>query len=204
MKILKEYIPITLNKIFKCDEFLEDGGIIISSINYTKDKLELIFNIFYNGYEIPKQQWKIIINGLLKEKIERGWADYLVVYSDHYLLYEFSDIHGDLYFKEKSKNPDKLFIDLYKSYLKNYQGDFLPFGKGINPAMKITRLCNSNAGLFARGPKIILEKYHEVLSENNIRSNIVISESEKISDLKILFFGDSYFIAKSFEFERIG
>lgn len=62
------------------------------------------------------------------------------------------------------------------------------------------KLCTNDNGLFARGPKRILNKYEECLNANGIKTNFINEiESEK-KDLKLLIFGDSYFIAKDFKF----
>nr|WP_276902468.1 hypothetical protein [Pedobacter kyonggii] len=93
-------------------------------------------------------------------------------------------------------------IDLYKSHLKTYYGDF-PFAYGINAAMDIFKLCKNRSGMFARGPKRILEKYQICLAKHNIQSNFVVGSSKPEHKLKLLVFGESYFIGEEFLFTEV-
>lgn len=172
---------------------------IISGLAYQDKDLILTINLYPNSNRQTKQIWVLKIINIAAENFSRSWTTRFSFYSEHFLLYGLTDIHGDLYYNGKAKNPEKLLIDLYKSHLKTYYGDF-PFAYGINAAMDIFKLCKDGSGMFARGPKKILEKYQVCLAKHEIQSNFVESSPKPEHKLKLLAFGESYFIGEDFLF----
>jgi len=199
LKTLKYLLPEKLEKILTSDDYYEDGGMIISGLAYQDKDLILTINLYPNSNRQTKQIWVLKIINIAAENFSRSWTTRFSFYSEHFLLYGLTDIHGDLYYNGKAKNPEKLLIDLYKSHLKTYYGDF-PFAYGINAAMDIFKLCKDGSGMFARGPKKILEKYQVCLAKHEIQSNFVESSPKPEHKLKLLAFGESYFIGEDFLF----
>lgn len=199
MKTLKYPLPEKLEKILSGDNYYRDGGMVISGLTYQDKDLIVTFNLYPNSDRQIKQIWELKILNIVFENFSRCLTTHFSFYSDHFLLYGLTDSQGDLYYNGKAKNPEKLFIDLYKSHIKTYYGDF-PFAYGINEAMDITKLCKDGSGMFARGPKQVLEKYQVCLAKHNINSNFVESSAKPEHQLKLLVFGDSYFIGEEFLF----
>lgn len=202
MKTLKYPLPEKLEKILTGDDFYEEGGMVISGLTYQDKDLIITFNLYPSSDREIRQVWELKIINIEYEKFSRSWTTHLSFYSDHFLLYGLTDTQGDLYYNGKAKNPEGLFIDLYKSHIKTYYGDF-PFAYGINAAMEITKLCKDGSGMFARGPKQVLDKYQICLAKHNIKSNFVGGSSKSEQKLKLLVFGDSYFIGEEFLFTEI-
>lgn len=202
MKTLNYKLPERLEKTLTSDDYYEDGGMVISQLNYQDKDLNIIFNLYPSSDRQAKQTWELKIINIAFENFSRAWTSHFSFYSDHFLLYELTDAKGDLYYNGKAKNSEKLFIDLYKTHLKNYYGDF-PFAYGINAAMDIFKLCKDGSGMFARGPKQVLEKYQICLAKHNIQSNFVGSSPKPENKLKLLIFGESYFIGEEFLFTEV-
>jgi len=202
LKTLQYNIPGSLEKIFKSYDYEEDGGMVISGLTYQDKDLVVTFNLYPSSDRQTKHIWELKIINIAAENFSRSWTTHFSFYSDHFLLCELTDVKGDLYYNGKAKNSEKLFIDLYKAHLKTYYDNF-PFAYGINAAMDIFKLCKDGSGMFARGPKQVLEKYQICLAKHNIQSNFVGSSTKPENKLKLLIFGESYFIGEEFLFTEV-
>lgn len=210
MKLIKNILPKELEEIIDTGEFEDDGGIKITSLGYFADNLKVGFSLDSGDEDKPNQLWELQIDGLRDQKIVVDWANNLEFYSDHFLLWEFSRNHTSLYFKRKANNPDKFIADIFKTHravfekwfdVEKYISSFL-FG-----------LCNESNGLFANGPKEILDYYYRVLKRNNTEPYYYGSTEPKKwdgeqwvvedKDLKLLIMGDSYFVGKKFTFQQV-
>lgn len=117
---------MTRNHIFTSDfnaildslDYEENGGLVISALNYLNDDLKVLFTLSYGDNEIPEQLWQLDIINIEKERFVRNWTTFPEIYSDHFLLYEFIDNYIELYFKGSRSNPEKLLIDLYNSHIQ--------------------------------------------------------------------------------------
>ena len=202
MTTQNDIFPSNLNTIFGSLEYEENGGLVISALTYKGDDLKVLFTLSYGDNERPEQFWQLDIIGIEKERFVRNWVTFPEIYSDHFLLYEYIDNYIELYFNDKTSNPEKLLIDLYSSHSINYSSD-LKFGIGINAPNGMLKLCSSDNGLFARGPKRILNEYAKCLTANGIRTNFISEIESDKKGLKLLLFGDSYFIGKNFKFSLL-
>jgi len=202
MKELLNELPKELVENLNKTEYVEDGGLLIRSIRYIGDKLEVEFILSFGDYENPKQNWRINITGIKKEKIVINWASYPEIYSDHFLLYDFLDNFTELYFNSKASDSEKLFIDLFTKHNALF-GRWIDFESYIHIPKGYSMLCSTHNGLFARGPKKILEEYNKCLISNEIKTTYIGEIESEYKTLKLLILGDSYFIGENFEFERI-
>ncbi|MGE5448964.1 MAG: hypothetical protein ACM3PR_11415 [Bacteroidales bacterium] len=198
---LKNEYPQELKKTFNMIEYVEDGGIIIESVKYIDNNLLLEFTLSFGSYQIDNQLWQVNIIDIKKEIIRLEWASNLEIYSDHFLLYDYIDSFTELYFNGNAINPEKLFIDLYSKHINLY-GNKLDFGTYLNNQEGIFKLCTYDNGLFARGPKKILEQYENCLKMHGIKTNYIGNQECEDMNLKLLIFGNSYFIGKEFSFKR--
>ncbi|HEX7414833.1 MAG TPA: hypothetical protein VF411_12390 [Bacteroidia bacterium] len=203
MTTIDEILPKELKAQLDSLDYQEDGGILITWVNFLDNNLKVNFTLSFGGIDRPKQFWNIEVTEIEKEKIVIEWANYPEIYSDHFLLYDFTDNYIELYFNGKTDNPEKLLIDLYKSHITNYNND-LEFGLGINAPNGMLKLCTNDSGLFARGPKRILREYEKCLISNGVKTNYINEIESDKKNLKLLIFGDSYFIAKDFKFSLGG
>ena len=202
MTTRNDIFPSDFKAILDSLDYQENGGLVISSLNYLNDDLKVLFTLSYGDNETPEQLWQLDIIDLEKERFVRNWTTFPEIYSDHFLLYEFIDNYIELYFNGSTSSPEKLLVDLYNLHFSNYSND-LDFGLGINAPNGMLKLCTNDNGLFARGPKRILIKYAECLTANGIKTNFISETESDKKDLKLLVFGDSYFIAHDFKFSIV-
>src|SRR5688572_14402120 len=127
MILKKNAYPPELEAIFNSLDYEESGRLVITSLAYIHDDLKIHFTLSYGNGEDSNQYWELLITGIKKEKFISEWVVYPEVYSDHFLLYEFSDDDTELYFNGKATDSEKLFIDLYKLNIGLYSNQ-LEFG----------------------------------------------------------------------------
>lgn len=202
MKINDDIFPPNFKEIIESLDFQENGRIVITSIVYSVDDLKVYFNLYTGDDESLTQKWIVEIIGIEKEKIVRSFDAHPIIYSDHFLLYEYIDNYTELYYKGNVDDSLNLFIDLYKSHIDNYNND-LDFGFGINAPDGMLNLCRNGSGLFARGSKRILEKYENCLNSHGVKTYYLNEIECKNKNLLLLTLDNSYFIGKNFIFTQI-
>ena len=198
-----DIIPKDLRDSLESEEFEEmGGGLLIDSIVFNGDDIEILFTIKYSSDTVSEQRWKILVKNSATEIVTRNWAEYLEIFDDHFLLYEFHDNYVEIYFNNKASDPFKLLGDLVELHKFNF-GDMLPFGFGLNTPTGWHDLCSTKNGLFARGPKRIIELYEKCLNKNGISTSLINEIHLDKKRRKLLLFGDSYFVGETFSFERL-
>jgi len=198
----RDIFPPDLLAIFESLDYEESGGMVISSLDYTDTDLKVKFTLTKDDCQTSPQLWQLDVIDIKKERFVRNWTTYPEIYTDHFLLYEFIDNYIELYFNGSTQNPEKLLADLYDSHISNYS-NALAFGLGINAPDGMLRLCTSESRLFTRGPKRILAKYAECLKINGIETNFIGEIESDQAGLKLLIFGESYFIGRDFKFSLV-
>ncbi|MNJ84667.1 hypothetical protein D3C87_21250 [compost metagenome] len=194
-------LPIGLeNLLIKLEE--EDGGIVISSLEYKDSDLEIHFKASFPNSEIPEQIWKIQAINIEKERFVRDWSVNIQLFVNHQLLLEFNENHSELYYRGKVTAPEKLAFDLFQVFTENEWKD-LQLGLGINAPEGFLKLCNREAGLFARGPRSLLDRYFSLLHENGVHTRMLDNMEKNRQELVLLLFGQSYFVAEEFVFDQI-
>ena len=202
MDELVNELPKELKEILNQIEYVEDGGILINSVELVDDNLEVELILSFGAYDIPNQIWRLNTTEIKKEKIVINWATYPEIYSDHFLLYEFLDSYVELYYNSKAIDSERLFIELYTKHEALF-GKWIDFESYIYVPKGYSMLCSAQNGLFARGPKTILKEYEKCLISNGIKTTYIGEIESEYKMLKLLILGDSYFIGENFEFKRI-
>ena len=200
MKAIKGLLPEELIEILNNPPFDNDAGLIIETVKFNETGALLTFSIRF--YEDSAQIWEIMIEGLEEERIIRNWSQTVEVYKEHPLLLEYHDLSTELYFSGTTVNAEALFIDIVESL--QLMNNAMLIAKYLLWPDSIRRLSQQEYGLFARGPKTILKIYGDCLTKHGIKP-IFIGEHYPPTEnksLKLLTLGDSYFIGKSFMFER--
>lgn len=205
-------LPKELLKVIENDELEWDGGAVITALDYFEDDAKIELSILLNRSEEKRQFWEIQIDGIRNENIKREWAEDIVAYDQHYLIKEQNDVNSELYIKKRALDSNKLLHDLYIHFLSKFQHE-IPFDKYLNKTGDIDLLLKMNNGLFAKGPKFLLQEIDFVLKNNACETyflgevtpkrwvnNQWIDES---SDLIALVIGESFFVAENFTFERV-
>lgn len=213
MRIINEkMLPKELLKVIENDELEWDGGVSISSIDYFEDDAKIELSILLDRSDNVRQLWEVQLEGIRNQKINRDWAEDIIIYDQHFLIQEQRDFKSELYIKNKPLDTHKLLYDLYMYFSKNYNG-FISFDKYLNGVYNIEFLFNINHGLFAKGPKFILIEIDEILKNNGCSTYFFGNNKpqrlfnnqwvEDTSDLFTLLIGRSFFVAETILFERV-
>jgi hypothetical protein len=200
MKLI-EALPNELNETLNNLEFDDEAGVLIESVKFVGDDLQLAFSIrFFGGGS--SQLWEVTVVQVKKEKITRNWTQSIEIYKKHPLLLEYIDVHTELYFRGTTTNWADLFMDIFQSITQFTEG-IDNFRDYLFLPERIKELSQQGYGLFARGPKAILEIYGKCLLRQKIKP-IYIGEfnPRTENESKLLLIGDSYFIGQAFEFKR--
>ncbi|TDN37970.1 hypothetical protein A8B98_01565 [Hymenobacter sp. UV11] len=200
-------------EIFQDADFESMGGVFIERLDYLENDALLKLRI-KTGSELPNQVWQATVKDIISEKISRSWvydngANNIEIYNDHYLLWEFTDQHTELYVNGAAENiSEYIGARFYEMHIANF-GDWLPLetyvnGGGLFAAVQMLQ------GLFARGPKKVLSQYEKWL--NQLGKLAYTFESDGLaahntrkdsSDLQLMILDDSFFIGKRLIFTRI-
>ncbi len=201
--VVEAALPKRLADVIEGPVFDDDAGILIEAVKFIEDSIILTFSIrFYDN--TPAQIWQLTVGDVKAEKLMRRWSQSLALYSKHLLLLEYTDMHTELYFKGNTEQSNDLFADIFNAIAKlsDSKEDILPF---LFTPESINRLCKQEHGLFARGPRTILEIYQGCLNKYNIHSYFIAEYKPSINDQNLNLFklGESYIIGQSFLFEQL-
>lgn len=204
-------LPKEIEEIFK--EYSEDDyNLYITCVDYSTEKFTVSFSLDVdniNDKGVINQKWTITAFGHRKNRLSFDFEPTIEVKAEHPLLWEYNDRQCQLYFNGQCKDVPKLFYDLYtihKANFKHLKCFDISFGEGI-AYFKPFHFSN---GLLSEGSKTLMLKYGECLKQNGMDYTILAERPatywdgenhvpEK-GDLKILFFGKGFIIAKDFAF----
>ena len=213
MTELNDILPIDLKESFDSLDYEESDGLTVQSIRYLDNELHFDFSIFLGDVEQNEtQHWRLQVLNYRDSKIDIGnLGSYFKFYSDHFLLWEFTDNLTELYFKKESNHPEYLLADIYSIHNSVFD-NFIKLEKFIN-GNNLLSLCKSNTGLFGRGPKRILKYYFDSLTkagkEPYYFGDYIAKkwDGEKWvpedNDLKVAILGGTYFLGQTFNFKRL-
>lgn len=176
--------------------------------NIVNNDNDLVVNVTYksSGYEDDNtsiKNWRIDIKHCRKYRISFKEIVDVDMKEEHPLLWEFNDRQCELYFSGICENIPKLFYKLYLLHRALFEWD---------KQFDITTIENMRTysnGLFAKGPKILLEKYAGCLKNNGMDYSFIGERNAVYWDgkqylpekkLSLLFLGESYFVAEKFSF----
>lgn len=204
-------LPKELDEIF--EEYTEDDySLYVTKADYSGEVFLIDFALDVqdiNDKGEINHKWTIEAAGYRKNHVSFGFADFVEIKDDHPLLWEFTDTQCQLYFTGQCKDPAKLFYDLYATHKKlfgKHQCFNISFGEET-PYFKPFPYSN---GLLTQGSKKLMEKYADCLKLNGLDFSIIGERPAKVWDgeqyieedgnLRVLFLGDTYVIAKDFTF----
>ena len=183
----------------------EDINVLITKADFSGDVPLLSFKICESDAE--PQHWTLEVMGHRASEISFSCEvdNYaILITDDHPLLWQFSDIQTELYFKGSSK-------DIYRVVSELNQIDFQLFGKYQNSSEQLYTLLRTSNGSLGKGPKKLLTKYEKCLNKYGIETSIVggyiptyWDGKNKFSGetLKIFLISGSYIVGQDFVFTR--
>ena len=206
-------LPKELDDIF--EEYTEDDyNLYVTKADYSGDIFLIDFGLDVqniNDKSEFKQKWTLQASGHRKNHISFDFAPFIEIKEDHPLLWEFTDIQCQLYFTGQCKDPAKLFYDLYLTHKRTF-GRYQSFNISFGEETTYFKQFQYSNGLLTQGSKKLMETYADCLKQNGLGFSIIGERPAKYwdgeqfiledTDLKILFIGDTYVIAKRFDFVR--
>jgi hypothetical protein len=208
MTELTDILPPALKEILDSLDYEGDGGIIFRSVSLQGEDLIYEFSIKPWGESWACQVWRMQVKNYSDFKLEAGFeSGYLSFYSDHFLLWEYTDINTELYVSQPANNPESLLAYIYMLHANVFDG-LISAETYVNGSLMDA--CKSKFGLFARGPEKVLRHYFKFLETAGMKpyycspkfrnSNSKLLETKQ---LKLALIGDKYFIGTDFIFERV-
>lgn len=126
---------------------------------------------------------------------------------------QFTDLQVMLHFNGKPKSASKVIAELWLAHRKLVD-DWISFETYVNNSDKLFELIEDGYGLFASGPKFLIDEYESVLNKNSIDTTRtkerpykrwVDGQFEIINKpLAMIHFGESFVVAKDFSAKRAG
>jgi hypothetical protein len=186
----------------------EDINIVFTKIDHEKSNptFEIRLSTQDDGSTIIRH-WTIKTEQFRKSRISSDYASSIEIYHDHPILWQFSDIQSQVYFNGTCSDPDKLFVDLYKTHRLLF-GDFISFDDTIHRSSDFNKILKYTNGLFATGPRKVISEYANLLGKYNLTYSIIGDrlptywDNEKhvteTGSAKVLFIDSSYIIADEF------
>lgn len=204
-------LPIELKKMF--DEIPMDDCSFSLIRADCQAELSLDFTLSNYSMDGTSQTWRVTTTGYKECRVKFGSADFIEITDDAPVLWQFTDFHGELFFTGKIKEPEKLFVDLYRTHKKLFD-DYRPFDLSFDGnSLFVANTMYSN-GQICKGPRMMLEQYGQCLERNGLKFSIVgkwrwvppfDATSESLANrLKALLLGDSFVIAEDFNFQLLG
>ena len=204
-------LPKELDDILQ--EYSEDDfNLCITKLDYSTG--DFIIEFLLDVQDINEkgkiiQEWTITALGHRKNNLSFDFEDFIEIYDDHPLLWEFYDTQCQLYYSGQCKDAPKLFYDLYKVHKETFR-DYKSFNISFGEETKYFKPFQFSNGLLTEGSKKLMLKYADSLIQNGLDFTIIgerpakywngtefIIESDR---LKVLLFGKGYIIAKDFSF----
>jgi hypothetical protein len=142
-----------------------------------------------------QRSYNIICKDVAASKLVPMPCDEIAVNSEHVLLWQYNAQHYDLFYSSKPENGYEILGMLWEAH-ERALGDFAECYSSINAINFISHF-KSGYGLLARGPKSLIESYQSAVV-GKINLNVIESYNPE-GGYSILFFDNSYIIAKSFE-----
>ncbi len=213
MTELNDILPDDLNETFHSLGYDEEYSLTARSVTYLDNELHFDFSLYLGDIEQNETQlWQLQVKNYRDSKIDiENFGGYFNFYSDHFLLWEFTDRETELYFKKPTGNPEKLLADIYTIHNAIFD-NYISIEKFLNGNNLLT-LCNANHGLFARGSKQILKYYFNCLDKAGKEPYFYGDfppkkwDGEKWvledKDLKVAILGGTYFVGQTFNFKRL-
>jgi hypothetical protein len=206
-------VPKELKDIF--EEYSEDDyNLCITRVDYSTEKFIVDFLLAVENINDKgpiTQNWTITATGHRKNKLSFDYEPSIEIKDEHPLLWEYNDIQCQLYFNGQCKDIPKLFYELYTIHKQNF-ANLKCFNVSFGEGTTDFRPFQYSNGLLTEGSKKLMLKYGECLKQNGLNYTILSERPASFwngenhvpedGDLRVMFFGKGFIIAKQFAFVR--
>lgn len=94
-------IPKTIIQIIETGEFEDDGGMLITGLDFFADDCKIKLSLNSGDEDVPNQLWEIQIENIREERICYEWFYDIQNLRKHKLLEPYLEINKELYIKSK-------------------------------------------------------------------------------------------------------
>lgn len=189
----------------------DDTSITVEEVVVNKNDLVLRITL---QRQKEKQFWRIRAHDPPDYELVAGHVDDLSVHHDHPCLWDYVGQQTSLYFNGRSKETAQLALDVIQAHYGACDTR-IPVNTYLKCADgNVKALCERGFGLFAEGPKKVLDRYADRLREAGVRCSFVGTRDALVLGEKgwqplgatpvVLSFGESWVISTSFEWEELG
>lgn len=193
------------------------AALLVAQVGATPNELQLITQIAeYDESEQglrPIGSYIIRVLGVLEHRIANfgTTVNDVKILDDHPLLYEYTTKPTAIFFRGTVQNPDSVVMDIAQAHASTFY-PWRHFPQYLNVEQSLASLFESGGGLIGQMPAPLAERIIKVLEHHELEYKIVEGEPYISlhdnpvllqSTLKILFLGDSYFVAYSFSIQEM-
>ncbi len=205
-------LPIEIMKLISEEETEWQGGFKINSLDFHEEDLKIKFELKLDTTG-ESLFWEIQVEDLIDFKFEREFSEDMNIYSDHPLVRKWTKDEVSIYVKQRAKKPHQLAAQLNDEI--NSRFDYLfSIEDFLNTNYSLLSSCKElNFGLFAKGPKFLMEIIFEQLQiegcqpyyfgSNKPMKWVIDGWQEAAKNLKVLSIGNSFFVASKFAFKQV-
>jgi hypothetical protein len=190
----------------------EDLQIVITKADYKNSNPSFdieVTSVTYDNEKNVVQNWTIETKQYRNCVISLSFCTTLQIVTNHPILWQYSDTQSSMYFSGKCSDANSLFVELYSIHESIFEG-VVPFSEILYRTTDFSSAMESTSGLFAQGPRKLLEKFGQTLEKYNLKYTIIgdripsfwngQEHLPETGDAKVLFINNSYVIASGFKF----
>jgi hypothetical protein len=189
-------------KKFKQAVFEDDIYIRPSLISENNEYLTITFDVFLYGTEKVIQSWKVTSKNFVDYKLLNEFFEDINIFKDHILLWEYTELHTELFYTGKTNKKFELIGELLSKHLEVTKG-WIDYNYYLNKSLawkSLDWLFSGDNGLVASGPAILLNEYKTILEKFGLKTSILPSKRQQ-TKYEVLIYKSSYIIAEEFIFE---
>lgn len=191
----------------------------LESVSFVDNDPILTITIRQDWGDKEWRRWRVVVSGLCEYSIAEALGSLSVHGDEHPVTRLCTDPWRELYFRGVPRSVDEAVGRLVLAH-RGVVGDWVPFGRYLNPCLDPDRLLAAGYGMLAHGPTFIVQAYAQALSERGLTLNFLAPHPyrrwewdwsgdggrfiESTVPLTTLIIGNSFFVAEEFREQEIG
>lgn len=189
--------------IYDTDGFDENGRMAVVSVLWSDTGLTVRLHVDHGTGE--QSNWQFRFTGVVDYVIEEVYHCGLHVWNgDHPAIDQYTQPHESLHFASAAPDPYRLVGELWSAHVA-LVGDWIDFTRYLNTTgLPLHELLASRSGLFATGPRFLIDAYEEVLERAGCRpSRKKARRRRALESLTMTHFGGSRVVAEQVTARRL-
>ncbi|MEQ8765988.1 MAG: hypothetical protein RL885_18870 [Planctomycetota bacterium] len=189
-----------------------DGAFTRIAASHFGDELVLEIWKVQDDETSHESRWRIRARGVREYRLEEAAGDLEVFEADHFVLRQYLEPRRALGFRGQPPSPAETVGRLWLIH-RDIAGEWVPFERYLNVCAGLEDLLAGGYGLLAEGPESLVRAYANVLSEQEVSTNLLSPTPanwwngtnwvESTAPLTGISIGRSLIVAEDFEVEKI-